>query len=135
MELNIEKSVKFIGSLNYEEVAKQMRSACVFVLPSMEEAFGNVVLEAMASGTPVIASKVGGIPDLLDETCGILVEPGNHHELAKGIMSLIGNKKKWISYSKAAIFRAQTDCISWGENSNRYIKIYREISDKTADCQ
>ena len=71
-----------------EERAAFMRSLDVFVMPSFTEGTPNSVIEAMAHGLPVIASDVGGIPDVLDADSGILVPPGDAHALAGALLRL-----------------------------------------------
>ena len=65
----------------------------VFVLPSLNEGMGRVLVEAMAAGRPVVASDVGGIPDLVkDGENGFLAEPGNARELSRGIKKLLSSE-------------------------------------------
>ncbi|MEB3830090.1 glycosyltransferase family 4 protein [Phormidium sp. CCY1219] len=83
-KLGLESQVQFISQLEQPELAKYMSQASVFVLPSLSEGLGRVVLEAMATGTPAIASKVGGIPDIVQEGInGFLVPPGDEKALAE----------------------------------------------------
>jgi glycosyltransferase involved in cell wall biosynthesis len=89
-ELGIERHVTFTGK--QKEIAKLLKSSNIFVLPSKREAFGLVNAEAMICGLPIVASKVGGIPEIVkDEETGILVEPQNHEEITKALLILIEN--------------------------------------------
>ncbi|MGK7905029.1 MAG: glycosyltransferase family 4 protein [Hormoscilla sp.] len=82
-KLPLESQVQFMPQLDQPELAKYMSQASVFVLPSLSEGLGRVVLEAMATGTPAIASNVGGIPDMVQEGInGFLVPPGDEKALA-----------------------------------------------------
>ena len=67
--------VRFLGWIPQEECAALLRRSDVLILPSLHECGGAVVLEAMSTGLPVIASNWGGPADYLDESCGILVDP------------------------------------------------------------
>ncbi|MCX7999169.1 MAG: glycosyltransferase family 4 protein, partial [Leptospiraceae bacterium] len=79
-------NAKFTGFIPYEDL-KALYSACdIFVLPSLEEGFGVVLTEALASGKPLIGSNVGGIPmQIRDGWNGFLVEPANEKQLAEKI--------------------------------------------------
>jgi glycosyltransferase involved in cell wall biosynthesis len=67
----------------------------ILVLPSLNEGMGRVLVEAMAAGKPVVASNVGGIPDLVRHTYnGLLVTPGNAKELAESIKQIIADPEK-----------------------------------------
>jgi L-malate glycosyltransferase len=86
-EANLNGSAKLCGPTTEPEAA--LRSMDIFVLPSLSEACSNVLLEAMASGLPLVATRVGGNPTLIDdEVTGLLVPPGDPPALAKAIIRL-----------------------------------------------
>lgn len=91
-KLDIEKHVVLIGT--QKEIPKLLKSSDILVLPSRREAFGFVLLEAMITGIPVIASKVGGISEIIDNKNGLLVESENPEKLSAALIDLIGNPKK-----------------------------------------
>jgi glycosyltransferase involved in cell wall biosynthesis len=75
------------------DVRPYLRRAHVFVLPSQREASPNVILEAMATGLPVISTRVGGIPELVqDRETGRLIEPKDPQALAAAILELVANQ-------------------------------------------
>ena len=83
--------VAFLGLLQGEALAAAYASADVFVMPSESETLGFVVLEAMASGTPVVAVRAGGIPDIITRPgeTGILYEPGDVQAATAGVKRLL----------------------------------------------
>jgi len=85
----LDRSVNVLGSLPLPEVAAHIREAALLVLPSYREGVPNVVLESFASGTPVVSTTVGGIPEVVNERVGILVKPQNSVDLAKAIEQAI----------------------------------------------
>lgn len=95
------ENIRFLGfRRNTEMYLNQMD---VFILPSLEEGLGIAILEAMASGVPVVATSVGGIPEIVihGET-GILVEPKNPKALAEATISLLNNSTKAKRISRRA---------------------------------
>ena len=85
--------VRLEGQRGPDEVARWMNAADVFCLPSHSEGCPNVVVEAIACGCPVVASDVGGIPDLISPVCGILVPPRDPEQLTVALQSALG--KTW----------------------------------------
>jgi len=67
-------NVKFLGSLPLQEVAEEIRQARLLVLPSYREGVPNVILEALSSGTPVVATNVGGVAEVLPADCGLVID-------------------------------------------------------------
>jgi D-inositol-3-phosphate glycosyltransferase len=93
--LDLEKNVTFTGSLSENNLEKEYAEASVFILPSHEESLGLVILEAMATGTPVVATRAGGIPDMIqDGANGRLVDCGDDKQLADVIVSLLLEKEQ-----------------------------------------
>jgi glycosyltransferase involved in cell wall biosynthesis len=93
--LGVSEAVDFEGALPREGVAERMRAADLVALPSRREGLGLVVLEAMACGTPAVASRVGGIPEvLLDPACGRLVAPDDPDALAVGMREVLSDGKE-----------------------------------------
>jgi len=92
-ETSIHK-VALLGVQEVEQLVKWYQRATVFICPSLSEPFGIVNLESMACGTPVIATKVGGIPEAVqDNKTGILVQQNDPKELAEAIQSLLEDAK------------------------------------------
>ncbi|HVP92762.1 MAG TPA: glycosyltransferase family 4 protein [Acidobacteriota bacterium] len=108
--------ISFLGIQTKEELVRWYQRATIFVCPSLSEPFGIVNLEALSCGTPVIASNVGGIPEVVkNHENGILVDAGAPEELASAIQSLVRDEnsrnafgeegRKWVvsNFSSEAI--------------------------------
>jgi N-acetyl-alpha-D-glucosaminyl L-malate synthase BshA len=104
--LGVAKHVRFLGKL--DAIADLLRAADVFLLPSSTESFGLAALEALACGVPVVASNVGGLPEVVDESCGALVPVGDVDALAGKSIELLRDAKRWDGARKAAVDRART---------------------------
>jgi glycosyltransferase involved in cell wall biosynthesis len=81
-------SVRFLGSQSQQQIAQRMREADVFVLSSEFENLPVVALEATASGLPIVATNVGGVPEIVDEATGVLVPARDPEALAAGILAV-----------------------------------------------
>src|SRR2546423_5303538 len=102
-KLALNEACEFVG--RYSEPLGRtafMESLDVFVLPSFAEGTPNGMIEAMAHGVPVIATKVGGIPDVLDADSGILVPPGDAAALADAMLRLAQDPKRRKEMGEAA---------------------------------
>lgn len=88
--LDLDGRVEFLGWRGRAEIAKLLHGCQVFVLPSRSEPFGIVITEAMACRKPVVASGVGGIPEIIEHgKSGVLVEPDNPAALANALLDLL----------------------------------------------
>ncbi len=124
----LDRSVEFVGEVDHETLIKQLDKAAVLAHAAVEEAFGMVMLEAMARGLPVIAGRgVAGPEFVLDAgRSGLLVDPRSHRALARAISDLLGDQKKWASVARAGLDRAQT-MFSAKRVTDEYISAYREV--------
>lgn len=92
--LKLSKQVLFLGQVDYKEIPKYLHISDVFIRPSLSEGFGNSFIEAMACGIPVIGTKVGGIPDFLDDKkTGLFVKRKNPPDIAEKTEMLFKNER------------------------------------------
>jgi glycosyltransferase involved in cell wall biosynthesis len=128
------KGTIFTGYKKGEELAKIYASSDIFVFPSPTETFGNVVLEAMASGLPVIAPNAGGVKDTVkDRTNGLMFNAGDSNKLALQMMELIEDERlrKTLSFNG----RKTCDKRSWSSIVDGLIDTYEDvIYSKKGDC-
>lgn len=89
-QLGVAERIRFLGTRPNAEMPGILSSATVAVLPSLMEATSIAALEAMACELPVAASRVGGLPEIVDESVGTLFEPGDPADLARRLVALLG---------------------------------------------
>ena len=126
VQLGISHRVEFIGEQTQEQLRAWMQRARVFVLPSLEEGLGVVLLEALACGTPCVGSRVGGIPDVITPETGLLVPPADADALAQAISQLLENPARWQTYSRAARQRAVAH-YSWPTVAAQLMQVYQRV--------
>jgi len=118
--------VTFVGMVPWEETLHYLSQAKALILPSFYEGLPNVILEAMSVGVPAIASRVGGIPDVVkDGETGLLVEPGRVDELAISINRLIEDDDLRRKMSKNCLEEAKK--YSWENVVERFEDLMRKI--------
>jgi glycosyltransferase involved in cell wall biosynthesis len=109
--------------LPHSQVLTFMESARVFVLPSRIEPFGLVLLEAGVCARPVVATRVGGIPEIVqDGVSGRLVQPENPDELASALCALMDAPDEALRYGAALRHRVANE-FSWDRAGNQYLRI------------
>lgn len=98
---HLEKAVTFFGSVPFEKIPNYLAPACVFVRPSRSEGLGTAFLEAMAMGIPVVATRVGGIPDFLkDEKTGLFADVESAEDVARQVIRLLTDDALHSALSK-----------------------------------
>jgi glycosyltransferase involved in cell wall biosynthesis len=107
-ELGLEGAVRFLGFVS--PVQRAIEDATIVVVPSLGEGFGMVALEAMERARPVIASAVGGLPEIVaDGETGLVVPPGDADALAKAIVALAGDLERAAAMGEAGRVRALSE--------------------------
>lgn len=108
IEFGVADRVHFAGKLNHDQVMERHRNAHLFVYPTTaSEGFPKAVLEALAAGLPVIATRVSVIPHLLSNGCGILLDASTPSAVARGITDALKDPSHYEAMSQKAIARAQ----------------------------
>ncbi len=100
---HLSHQMQLAGSFKRNQLAGIMRCADLFVLPSITEGFPLAIVEAMAWGRPIVATKVGGIPELLDDgATALLCPPRDSEGSALAVLSLLGNPEHAQTLGRAA---------------------------------
>jgi glycosyltransferase involved in cell wall biosynthesis len=117
-------NVEFIGFV--ENVEDYMATFDVFVYPSLREGLGSSLLDAMAFGLPIVASDVGGIPEIVDHRVnGLLVPPGNAHDLAEALKRVVGDAGLRATMQQENRKKVSGFCVA--RMASAYEGIYRSI--------
>ena len=124
---DLEEKVCFTGRLSDKEVRSTMQQSDAFVLPSRYEAFGVVLLEAMACGLPVVATRSGGPENFVPNHAGILTEPENPEKLAQAMNKMLKEAK---SFNPEVISEYIRKNFSAEVIAARYKKLYENILKK-----
>jgi glycosyltransferase involved in cell wall biosynthesis len=119
--------VRSLGVVAPAEMAEWLRAADLYVHPSRADTFPSGVLEALACGTPVVASRVGGIPEQVTDETGVLVDPGDPAALAAAIESLLAHPERRARMSRAAAADAQA---RFGQERqlDAYLSLYADFA-------
>src|SRR3989344_3214046 len=119
----LESRVRFLGSLPNDQAMRQVAKSSVFVLPSLGEGLGIVILEAQALGVPVVATNIGGIPDCVkDGATGILVQIKNPEAIAEAVIKVLENQSladELVANAKKELYR-----FDWQRIAEQYADIY-----------
>ena len=125
-ELGVASRVTLLGAISKPDLRREYAGADLFVLPSRAESFGAVLLEAMASGLPVVATRVGGIPEVVEEgATALLVPPDDVDALSQAVRRLAEDPELSRRLSRSGRPRAET--FSWTRLTPRYVELFEEL--------
>jgi len=123
-QLNIADSIAFMGAVPAERMPQLYRDNHIFVMSSAHEGMSNAMLEAMASGLPIITTRCEGAEELIEDN-GIVVEDPCAEALAEAVKELADNQQEYKLMSIAARNRAER--FSWSSTAEEYLKLYESI--------
>lgn len=129
-DLGVEDQLRFLGRRAHDEMPGLLSSGSLAVVPSLMEATSVAALEAMACQLPVAASRVGGLPEIVDETVGALFRPGDPEDLAATVLRLLREEDL-----PAMGIRARERVVERWSNARlaeRHLEIYRDLMDTGA---
>ncbi len=121
------RSVHFVGYVAPEDLPRYYRTATLFCAPSTGfESFGIILLEAMAAGTPIVASDIAGYRQVVESGCdGLLVPPEDEQALARGIIDLLGDPQRRAEMSECGKRKAAQ--FDWSIIAHRVLEYYGEL--------
>jgi len=123
----LEKYVHLIGRVEHNKIPDFLSAGDIFVLPSHREGLPVSVIEAMACGRPVIATNVGGIPEIVrDQQTGLLIEPENVSSLTNAVMSLAFDMQRCIKMGDTGR-KIVEEGFAWGKSAENLANIYRSV--------
>jgi len=125
----VEQAVRFLGFVPFDTLRIFYELASAFVFPSLYEGFGLPPLEAMASGTPVIASGISAIPEAVGDAA-MLVNPENVFDIARGIREVLLDDHLRAALVKRGYSHAGR--FSWAKNAAEVITIYSDVLEKSS---
>lgn len=123
----LEVDTRFLGPISDESLVKYLSSSAALVLPSIDEGFGLVLLEAMACELPVVANRAGGVPEAVDDgKTGFLVGQGDIKELSDRVQLLLTNESEAMRIGSAGRRRV-LEKFTWKHVAERSLEAYEEI--------
>lgn len=123
-ERELDGVIEITGRIDSEKMPEVYRQNDVFISASMQEGMSNAMLEAMASGLPIITTRCEGVEELISDN-GFIVEPPNAEEIAKAVVKLSDDRQ--IRQQMATAARAHAEQFAWSWTAEKYISIYERI--------
>jgi len=125
-KLKLEKNVEFLGRVPHDDTVPKYQEADLFVLPSLNEGMSNAMLEALATGLPIVTTNTGGASELVKVgENGFIVEFENSRDIAEKIRTIMDDKDLMESMSRKSLEMSKE--MSWQSVSGRYVDEYEKI--------
>jgi glycosyltransferase involved in cell wall biosynthesis len=117
--------VTFMGRISHGKLSEIYSMCDIYVLPSLNEGMSNTILEAMASGLPIITTDTGGTKELVDDN-GIILKNGSAEEIRDEILNICSDKKKMMEYGRKS--RETAKKLSWKNVASEYLDVYKKTA-------
>ena len=132
--LMLSSYVEFIPWIQHEDLAQVYQEARIVVVPSVFEPFGMVALEAMACKRPVVASRTGGLKEIVQHPkTGFLAEPKDHLDLAQWVMTLLSDSELRRRMGEAGHARVTGEGYTWPAIAEQFMELYRQLIEAPPD--
>ncbi len=129
-ELGVSDRVLLVGSKPYDEIPRWVNAADLLALPSITEGWPNTLMEAFSCGKPVVASRVGGVPEIVNSPrLGIMTRPGDVDDLASGLKE--GQAREW----DADTIQARVQGRSWAVVADELRAELKQVLNRYRDCK
>ena len=130
-EKKLDSCIEILGRVGPENMPNLYRNSDIYISASMLEGMSNSMLEALASGLPIITTRCEGLDELLNSNNGIIVENAGSEEISNAIIKLSNDRQKLKQMSIAA--RQQAENFSWTRTAEKYIQLYEQQCIKRGD--
>lgn len=125
-ELKLDNVVEFVGLIPREKIAPYYQEAKLFVLPSLNEGMSNAMLEALATGLPILATDTGGTKELVEDgTNGMIIKMQDARDLAEKIERLINDEALRVRMGQES--RRKAEQMSWKNVAQEYYELYKQV--------
>ncbi len=116
--------IEFTGRIDTEDMPQVYRQNDVFISASMQEGMSNAMLEATASGLPIVTTRCEGVEELIDNN-GLVVEDANAEDIARAVRKITDDRQTYKQMSLAA--RRQAERFTWSSTAEKYLSLYERI--------
>jgi glycosyltransferase involved in cell wall biosynthesis len=125
-EIGVEDKVRFAGYVEHGEIPAFFQAGDIFALPSVSEGMSIAILEAMASGLPILMNDTGGSSEILEDGAnGFLLESGSVTDIVRRIREFLGNRE--LLRRQGAVSRKKAEDLSWTRIADQYADLYHEM--------
>ncbi|MFB0552274.1 MAG: glycosyltransferase family 4 protein [Phycisphaerae bacterium] len=123
-EKNLGNIIELTGRIDSEDMPQVYRQNDIFISASMQEGMSNAMLEAMASGLPIVTTRCEGVEELIDNN-GLVVEYANAEDIARAVRKIADDRQTYKQMSLAA--RRQAERFTWSSTAEKYLSLYERI--------